>query len=111
MTINEREARGREVIEGRLFPVGRRMTVLACGAIHPHVAVVLPMAADARRRGLDVLLIDMAARTRHFIVRSGKGETAKELVVVEGVRPFSLAVAVGADPAEIAQMSIVVEMA
>lgn len=110
MAIDQRKCGCREVIEGRLFPVERRMTVLTLRAIQSHMRIVLEMAADASRRCLDVALVHMTTDAGQRVMRTRQREAARKLVIVNRIRPFGFSMTVGTNFAEISEVLVVFQM-
>ena len=108
VSAREREARAREVIERRLGPVRRRVTVPALGAVRAHVRIVFAMAIDALIGRVDVLLVGVAAHAGCTRVRAREGVAVLELVIVMSVVPGRLGMAVGARLAQVTAMLVVV---
>ena len=105
------KARTVEMIEEIVGPVSRLMAVLTFGAVAPHVSVVLEMAAHALCCRIDVDFVNVTACAGDVGVSSRQGIPAFELVIVEGIRPFRLAVAVHTLVAEIAHVLVVFNVA
>jgi hypothetical protein len=111
MAARERETAPDEVIERRVPPVGRRMTVLTLPPVQSRVIVVRGVAVEARRRRVLVLLIDVTAHAGDVRVSPRQSIFGGCLVIEMGFGPGRLDVAVRAFAAEVALVPIVVLVA
>ena len=111
MRTGQREAAAIEVVEQRLRPVDRVVTVLTLGAVATHVLIVIDVTVDANVGSVDILLVDVAAHAGDLGVRAEQRVPALSLVVVVRVGPLGRDVAIRTDVAEIAHVAIVVGMA
>ena len=100
-----------EVIEEAVSPLRRAVAILTLGSIQAHVRVVVFVASDALRCRIDVYLVDVAADTAEAFVCPCQRVTAAELMIVECIGPFGLAMAVDTLCPEIAHVLVVVCMA